>query len=649
MIKSFKRGLTALAVGAAVMLGGMTPSNAIPAEELDKWAMVDAVRTVRISPDGSEVGILRSTSIRGPYVLEVYKTKDLTKKPKRFGGSDDWDLVGFQWVGDGYLWLNIVKEEVKGNSSRFLNRQAITKSDGSTNWLRVEENRSVRFVDRLRGKKDWVLIADDADFTGRGFYIPDLLEYNIKNGRTRTVFQGTSKIPGNFIIDFDGNVRGAFRLDPANGAIEYYGRRTDEDGFTLVKRVTRDDRENFDIVGIDYNDPNRLLVRTNAGENTSGIYSMDIATRQLSEQALFRHKVYDATGVFFSRNEEDFGRIIGYTYTGKGPRIYFTDEKAKAEQKALEQLFGTKDVFTRSTSDDRSVRIVETLHATDPGSMYLVKDGGQPVFLANRRPELRPEMLNDVKYVSYKARDGMKIRAYLTIPAAGEAPFPTVVMPHGGPWARDTGGFDDWAQFMANQGYLVIQPQFRGSLGLGMELWKAGDAKWGLEMQEDLQDAAFFLVENGLADPERLAMHGFSYGGYAALVASFREDSPFKCAISGAPVGDLNSWRALINRSRRLSVFQEPAVQGINPVEHAKKINKPLLMMHGTLDNTVHINHARWFDDAVDNPSTPYKFVEIPGMGHGPFEYEHRKTYFSEMINWLDTQCFVGPQVASAE
>jgi dipeptidyl aminopeptidase/acylaminoacyl peptidase len=277
----------------------------------------------------------------------------------------------------------------------------------------------------------------------------------------------------------------------------------------------------------------------------------------------------------------------------------------------------------------------------DPGSYYLLSNKNKLEFLGARNPLIKKEHLSSVKYVKYTARDGRKIPAYITIPK-GKGPFPAVVMPHGGPWVRDVNIYDEWSQLLAHYGYVVIQPQFRGSTGFGLEHWKAGDEKWGLEMQDDNDDAAMYLVKKGLANKDKLAIFGWSYGGYAAFVGSLRENNIYQCSIAGAGVTDLSRITATlfgVNRFGR--IFQAPTVKGISAIEHVDKVNVPLLIVHGDIDQRVPVVQSRLFVDALKKTDKDFKYVELQGADHfgNTLYFNHKMEFYTALLDWLENKC----------
>ena len=227
--------------------------------------------------------------------------------------------------------------------------------------------------------------------------------------------------------------------------------------------------------------------------------------------------------------------------------------------------------------------------------------------------------------------------------------MPLVVLPHGGPWSSDSIDFDAsyWPQMFATRGFAVLQPNYRGSQGLGKVLWKAGDKNWGLKMQDDKDDGALWLVKEGIADPNRIMMYGYSYGGFAAASAATRSGSLskgiYQCAIAGGPAIDLvrikNDWGS--NRLQR--VIQGVTVDGRNPMDHLKEVEIPWLIVHGSYDHQADILHSR--DAAAkmksENPKADFKFVEIDRMSHTLSEMlpEHKEELLAEILDWTANHC----------
>jgi dipeptidyl aminopeptidase/acylaminoacyl peptidase len=281
----------------------------------------------------------------------------------------------------------------------------------------------------------------------------------------------------------------------------------------------------------------------------------------------------------------------------------------------------------------------------DPGSFWLVKDG-RLAKLGSRNPLLNPEQLSDVEYIRYKARDGRIIPAYVTKPK-GKGPFPLIVLPHGGPQVNEIITYDEWGQLLANAGYMVLQPQYRMSVGWGQDHFDAAYGEHGGKMQDDKDDGALYLVEQGLVDPNRMAMFGWSYGGYAALVAASRDPNIYQCVIAGAAVADAEKQylgrrnpdlKALDEWSRRRGTI------GINPINEIDKVNIPVLMVHGEDDRRVLYYHLKDYQKKFEAAGKTGEFVTLEGADHfyNTLMFNHQQQFYTKMLDYLANDCGPG-------
>ena len=296
-----------------------------------------------------------------------------------------------------------------------------------------------------------------------------------------------------------------------------------------------------------------------------------------------------------------------------------------------------------SFSDDLTVIVVRSSGPREPGLYHLLVNGSQLVPLGRSFPHLVPEKLADTGFVSYPARDGLEIPGFLTLPQGAEGPLPAVVMPHGGPWARDFLDWDLWAQFLANRGYAVLQPQYRVSEGWGQALWRAGDREWGQKMQDDKDDGARWLVEQGIADPDRIAIYGYSYGGYAAMAASVRPNSPYQCAIAGAGLSELRTFDKITYESPFNREYQNPTIAGLSPLDHVKQVAMPVYLFHGDRDQRVPIEQSRKFANALKRAGKDVKYEEITDLWHSyPWWPQHHLAVLSSLEDYLRNDCGPG-------
>ncbi|WP_412972766.1 alpha/beta hydrolase family protein [Glaciecola sp. MF2-115] len=613
---------------------------------IESFAVLPALQQVSVSPDGKKIIIMRATSKDGDYILEVRQTDKITEDPVLFG-SEHMEIQSAFWLNNELMAVNFSQNIQDGNRNYYASKFAIVQADGKGDWrVPFPKDNQARFslISVLRDDPKNVLISYDINDDR----LPDIVKYNIYNGRTRTILRANTKLSSGFIPDNNGEIRAANAYDAKNNSLDQYVRLTPDDEWELIFKNRAENREQFDFLSFSRENPQEVFISANRGHDTTGIYTYNIETKEYSER-LFGLENVDVDDVILSNKEADRGRLLGFSYEGKHPTAYWLDEYEENLRKAIKAAFPGKYVSLASRSEDDNQIVVRTSASNDPGTYYLLSNKKDVKVIGERFPLIDRDLLGDVKYIKYTARDGLKIPAYVTIPKVGKKPYPTVVMPHGGPWVRDTIIYDEWAQLLASHGYMVLQPNYRGSTGFGLNHWKKGDNNWGQTMQDDKDDGAKFLIDKGLADPERMAIFGWSYGGYAAFAASVRENGPFKCAIAGAGVSDINRIGAsLFNRGRYGRVFQGKTVTGLSPIENAEKLAMPLFIIHGDIDQRVPVEQSRLMVDKLKSLGKPYKYLELEGADHfyNTLYYRHKSEFYPAMIDWLENSCFTDSTIA---
>lgn len=394
------------------------------------------------------------------------------------------------------------------------------------------------------------------------------------------------------------------------------------------------------------NGTEKYFIATDKFTDKVAVYLYDAATDKFSDEPVFAHPEFDIVDVIFSTRKKDFGEVMGFTYSGPVNKTYWIDPEMKSIQDGLDLAFPGKNVSLNDYTADRN-RVLFTVSAGDmPPAYYLLVDKSKVALIGSERPWIDLKSLGKVEFVYYPARDGLEIPAFITFPPGfekGQKAKGAILVPHGGPWARDDAGFDasGWTQYFAGRGYIVMQPQYRGSAGWGRKLWLAGDGEWGLKMQDDKDDGAAWLVQQGYVDADKIAIHGYSYGGFAAIAASVRPNSPFRCAIAGAGVANLgklsNEWGD--NRIQR--IVQGNTVKGMDPMQNTDKVNIPIMLYHGDYDVRVPIFHSRDFYNAVKNKEPQSEFIVFEQMGHQYNKWRPEQTaeVLENVERFLTTTC----------
>ncbi len=332
---------------------------------------------------------------------------------------------------------------------------------------------------------------------------------------------------------------------------------------------------------------------------------------------------------------DDNRKIIGVQYAGVDPDYVFLDERLQASFDSVSAQLPDATIYLDSWSDDRSVMLYNVF-APSLGDVLLVHrtDDNSLALVANRRPQIPPEAIGYMMSIEYKAQDGLTIQAILTVPPdydpENTAPLPTIVLPHGGPADYDRFDFNYKAQFLANRGYAVLQPNFRGSTGFGQVFENAGDGEWGGKMQDDITDGVKAFITAKITDPDRVCIAGHSYGGYAALAGAVFTPDLYKCVIAIAPVSDLNQ---MLRSERRdhgrnhwvISYWEDVMAEGdarreklksISPANFAQNVTAPVLLLHGNDDTVVPYRQSTRMKNALERAGKDVKLVKLQGEDH---------------------------------
>lgn len=334
------------------------------------------------------------------------------------------------------------------------------------------------------------------------------------------------------------------------------------------------------------------------------------------------------------------GVAQGVKYTSFTPSYEFFDEKLNARMRGIQNIMPDNTFAIVSYSPDWE-RIVLLMQGKNSAGDFLLYNKGEIEFLTSARPSIPRDSVNDVIEYSFNARDGLTIPTLLTIPKEpNSGPYPAIMMPHGGPASFDRKLFHYRAQYFASQGYLVIQPQFRGSTGFGLAHQNKGDGEWGKKMQDDLTDAVNVLAQEGKVDPERVCIVGASYGGYAALAGATFTPDIYKCAVSINGVSDIQEimsdtkrnagsdhwvvsyWKKKIGNGK----FDDDHLYQISPVNFAHKAKIPVLLIHGERDLVVPFEQSKLMADALEKHNKQVEFVKLKKGNHYLSSEENRIT-----------------------
>jgi dipeptidyl aminopeptidase/acylaminoacyl peptidase len=623
---------------------------------LDYFATRDQMNDVQITSDGKYFAFLKISSKQGDPTIEVYETADLSKKPYRIGGGK-LEITGFNWISDEdmvVIFRGRVRKRISG-FNRGVFQEKLAKFNVKTKEFKEFKQFGLGFVGSLPEKPNKILITftegvkNGRRAEGKAIRRPNYYEMDLKTGSRKIVMKGSEKY-GRIRFDHKGNPRTALGFNQSANSRETYYRKPGQKSWEKIFSVHEDDFEEFAIAGYVKDDPSLVYALAHNGRDMRALWLFNVDTKEF-ETLVYSRSDVELGGVRMHSNPwTNPGEVVGVSYNKEKRFIKFFDQGEEALMNQLADMVpysGFLRVVTRSR--DGNTFVVVNFSPQDTGSYYLY-DNGQFQFLGSKKGLLKSKNLAEVKYVQYKARDGKKIPGYVTIPK-GEGPFPLVVMPHGGPFVGEAVFyFDEWAQLLANNGYMVLQPQYRGSHGYGLEFYKSAfidGGEGGYKMQDDKDDGAKYLVEQGLVDPDRIAMFGWSYGGYAALVAASRSPNIYQCVVAGAAVADnvqqVNYYRSRTRGTQKLEQlkFWDDSV---NPIKEVAKINVPMLIVHGDVDQRVPFKHFKRYTAELDKNNIKYDELVLEGADHfsNSLTYDHKIKFYTKMIDFLENDCGPG-------
>jgi dipeptidyl aminopeptidase/acylaminoacyl peptidase len=581
----------------------------------------------QISPSGQLIAFLRPYQNR----LNIWVQPAGGGEARQITNVTARDITNYFWKTDRHL---LFLQDVDGDENYHL---FSADPDGKQILdLTPFSGVQVRLVDDLLDYPNEVVVA----MNERNREIFDAYRLNIETGQITCIAQNPGTVE-NWVTDHRGNIRAATTTDGVNTGVLY---RRDDDAPWRTVLITSF-RETFNPQFFTF-DNRRLYGISNLGRDKRAAVELDLETGT-ETQLLAENLEVDISALSYSRKRKVLTEAILTTW--KTERVYF-DEETERLYRELEQRFSTYEVAVTSANDDETIFVVRTYTDRSLGAFYLFDSTTKELRkLADRAPWLPENKLSEMQPIQYRARDGLIIHGYLTLPN-GRIPksLPVVVNPHGGPWHRDTWTFNPEVQFLANRGYAVMQINFRGSTGYGRKFWEAGFKEWGGKMQDDITDGVRWLIEQGVADPQRIAIYGASYGGYAVLEGLVKTPDLFAAGVDYVGVSNLFTfyqtippyWVPYLEMMREMVGHPETDkawFQEHSPALNADKIRKPLLVAQGAKDPRVNINESNQIVDALRNRGIDVEYLVKENEGHGFQNEENRFDFYEAMERFLDT------------
>ena len=579
------------------------------------------ITAAQISPNGKFITFLKPwKDTRNIYVKGVDEpfsaARLLTTETKR-------PIPGYFWTRDSKYVLYVKDNDGDENFNVFAVDPA-AKAAGGT------EAPPSRDLTGLKGVRVYIYALPKADpdvayigLNDRDKAWHDLYKLTLSTGEKSLVRKNTDRITG-WEFDLAGKLRMATRT-PESGDTEIL--RVDSDKFTKVYSCNV--FESCDPVRFQ-KDGKRVYIETNKGTDLISLALLDPETGSAEVLESDPLKKVDLGGTLFSEATDQL--VLTAYEDDQKLRRYFKDKSFEADYKWLESKLPGKEFRPASRTLDEQVMLLNAFGDTEPGETYLFDRRTHKLALQYKfREKLPRAALASMKVVHYKSADGLEIPAYLTLPK-GMAPknLPALMIPHGGPWARDTWGYNSLAQFFANRGYAVLMPNFRGSTGYGRKFLDAGNLEWGRKMQDDVTWGVKYLVAQGIADPKHVGILGGSYGGYATLAGVTFTPDVYAGAVDIVGPSNLITlldaippyWEA--GRKlfyERMGNPTTPEGKALlvdrSPLTHADKIRTPLLVAQGANDPRVNRREAEQIVIALRDRGFPVEYLLAPDEGHG--------------------------------
>jgi dipeptidyl aminopeptidase/acylaminoacyl peptidase len=579
----------------------------------------------QLSPSGALIGFLKPVDNR----LNIWIQPKSGGEAKQITSVKDRDIRGFFWKGDQYLLY------LKDNGGDENYHLFVARSDGTgVRDLTPFDGVRAEMIDDLEDDPTDLIVG----LNKRNKEVFDAYRLNVETGDLRLIAENPGNI-SSWTTDHDGDVRVATTTDGVNTTLLY--RKTEKDAWKPV--ITTNFKESFTPQFFTF-DNKDLYGVSNIGRDKAAIVEFDPETGK-EINVVFAHAEVDVSDLHYSKKRKV---ITSATYTTwKQERTFFDPEAEKLYQTLEEKLPGY-DVYVVSSNKAEDTFVVRTITDRSLGSFYLYdSNSGELKKLADRNPWLKEDQLADMKPIEYKSRDGLTVHGYLTLPK-GKAPkdLPIVVNPHGGPWARDEWGFNPEVQFLANRGFGVLQMNFRGSTGYGRSFWEAGFRQWGQSMQDDITDGVKWLIDQGIADPKRIAIYGGSYGGYAVLDGLTKTPDLYAAGVDYVGVSNLFTfmktvppyWKPFLDMMYEM-VGNPEADKALfeqnSPALNADKIKAPLFVAQGAKDPRVNINESNQIVEALKKRGIDVEYMVKENEGHGFQNEENRFSFYEAMESFL--------------
>ena len=626
-----------LSTFACILFPGPGLSDVPPSESAKAFGTKPTVWDVSLSPNGQKLSFLSQHPSDMPIAM-VFNLATGERNLVLASDKGEMELTWCGWANDtrllcGYYGIVRIRFDDYGAT-----RLVAVNEDGSNKKVLVQNRLREEWAFYQDQIVDW--LPDDPERILMAVRKGDgqgVSSVNIYSNEMKSVERARENV-WHWISDGRGSMRVRRRVDERFD--EWHYRESTDSGWQRLHRSRPEDlTDKYWPVGFG-EDLNELLV-VDDHEGRAALFSEDLS-KERQRELLFAHPEFDLDGIYVEVGK--YRRLTGVTYSTDKPHVhYFDDRVRKIVERAGKSLPG-QIVSVIGESWDQRYYLIHSESDVEPGAYYRFDTRTNGLLrIIDSYPLLRDVRLSSMTPMTYAAEDGTPIPAYLTLPASRpEGPVPTVILPHGGPQSRDEWGFDWLAQFLAHRGYAVLQSNFRGSGGYGSEWAGEGGFREWRRAISDLEFSARAVVEKGIADPERMCIVGWSYGGYAALMSTVEYPDRYRCVVSIAGVTDPRKliddedsryykkvWKEFIGRDSEV-------VERGSPRRRAAEIQVPALLFHGKKDLNVPFDHSKVMKKALRKAKKEVELVEYEGVAHSIDREKYRIDMLTRIGVFLD-------------
>ena len=586
----------------------------------------------QISPDGSFYSFMAPYKKR----MNIFIQKIGDSSATQLTFEEARDIAGYFWPNNEQIVF--LKDEAGDENFHLFG----VNIDGS-NPIGFTDFEGVRaqIIDDLPDQKDFVVIG----LNKRNKQVFDPYRLNLKTGEISMLAENPGNIQG-WMFDHDGKLRLATAIvDGVNQSILY--RENEEDEFKTI--ITTNFKEGFNPQFFTF-DNKKIIGSSNLGRDKSAIVEFDPVTAK-EVKVLYANDDYDVNGVGYSRKRKVI--TAAYFESWKSERHYF-DSTSKATFEKIQKQLAGYEIGITGVNKDENILILRTYSDKSLGAYYIYNSEDDKMEkIVDVSPWIDENEMSNQLPIAYQSRDGLKINGYLTLPKGynmeNAKNLPVVINPHGGPWARDSWGFNPEIQFLANRGYAVLQMNFRGSTGYGRKFFEASFKKWGREMQDDITDGTKWLIDKGIADSTRIAIYGGSYGGYATLMGLVKEPKMYAAGVDYVGVSNMFTfmktippyWEPMLEMMYEMVGDVEKdstMLREVSPVFHVDKIKAPLFIAQGANDPRVNVDESDQMVRAMKEKGIEVEYLVKKDEGHGFRNEENRFEFYRAMEKFLNLQ-----------